>query len=335
MSGELPWFAGGRFPVFLAPMAGVTDSTFRTICKEFGADVMVTEFVSADGIRHRNQRTRDYLRFTEAERPLGVQLFGADPGRLGAAAAEVVEWVGPDFIDLNFGCPVNKVVCRNGGSALLKDCPLLERVVASVVRAVAPVPVTAKIRIGWSEGMINAVETARRIEGAGGRAVAVHGRTRSQGYSGEANWDVIGEVKRAVGIPVIGNGDLATPDDVRRRRIETGVDGVMIGRAAMAAPWIFAGIKSWIETGEALAAPDHGFRWRLIRRHCERTVERVGDERLAMRHMRGRLMAYSKGMPSGKQLRVRFSGVETLGQLDEIRADWESVSGGMAELAAA
>ena len=178
----LPWFQQS-FPLYLAPMAGVTDSVFRQLCKEYGADVLVTEFVSAEGVFRRNERTLEYLEFVEAERPLGIQLFGADPDHLGEAARKIVEWKNPDFIDLNFGCPVNKVVSKNGGSALLRDCPLLEKVARGVVQAVAPFPVTAKMRIGWSRETVNATTTARILEDAGVRALAVHGRTKDQGYT--------------------------------------------------------------------------------------------------------------------------------------------------------
>src|ERR1700749_531807 len=176
----LPWFNSPFCPLYLAPMAGVTDSVFRRLCKEQGADVMVSEFVSADGILHRNERTREMIHFQPVERPLGIQLFGADPERMAAAAQAVVEWVEPDFIDLNFGCPVNKVVCKHGGSALLRDCPLLERLALAVVKAVDPLPVTAKIRLGWSSDTINATQTATILEQAGIAAVAVHGRTKEQ-----------------------------------------------------------------------------------------------------------------------------------------------------------
>src|SRR5258707_9479835 len=166
MLSALPWFSN-RFPLFLAPMAGVSDKIFRQLCKEYGADVLVTEFVSAEGVFRRNQRTREYLDFDPCERPLGVQLFGADAAHMAEAAKQVVDWVRPDFVDLNFGCPVNKVVCKNGGSALLKDCPTLTSVAAAVVRAVAPMPVTAKIRIGWDADSINAVRVAHILADAG------------------------------------------------------------------------------------------------------------------------------------------------------------------------
>src|ERR1700741_5108586 len=184
---QLPWFTDS-FPLFLAPMAGVSDKIFRQLCKKYGADVLTTEFVSAEGIFRRNERTREYLDFDEVERPIGVQLFGANPEYMAEAAKQVVDWVRPDFIDLNFGCPVNKVVAKNGGSALLKDCPTLAAVAEAVVKAVAPLPVTAKIRIGWDAESVNAPRVARILEDTGIQAVAVHGRTRAQGYSGKADW---------------------------------------------------------------------------------------------------------------------------------------------------
>src|SRR5436309_11447440 len=247
MPTPLPWFSD--FPLFLAPMAGVSDKVFRQICKEYGADVLTTEFVSAEGIFRRNERTREYLDFDEIERPIGVQLFGGNATHLAEAAKQVVDWVRPDFVDLNFGCPVNKAVCKNGGSALLKDCPTLANVADSVVRAIAPVPTTAKIRIGWDDNSINAVRVAKILEERGIATLTVHGRTREQGYSGAADWNVIGEVAAAVTIPVIGNGDLATAEDVAKRKRETGIAGAMIGRAAMSAPWIFREIKAYLENG--------------------------------------------------------------------------------------
>ena len=194
MTPVLPWFSKENFPLYLAPMAGVSDKIFRQICKSYGADVLVTEFVSAEGVFRRNERTREYLDFDEIERPIGVQLFGGNAAHMAEAARHVVDWVRPDFIDLNFGCPVNKVVAKNGGSALLKDCPTLAAVAEAVVRAVAPLPVTAKIRIGWDADSINAPRVGRLLEELGIAAIAVHGRTRAQGYSGAADWKVIGEV---------------------------------------------------------------------------------------------------------------------------------------------
>ncbi len=306
-------------------MAGVTDTIFRQLCKEQGADILTTEFVSADGVLHRNERTQDFIAFDAAlERPLGVQLFGGDPDRMAEAARAVIDWVQPDFIDLNFGCPVNKVVSKNGGSSLLKDCPLLERVASTVVNAVAAnhpmVPVTGKIRIGWDERSINAPQVARILEGCGIQRLAVHGRTRAQSYSGEANWDVISQTAAAVKIPVIGNGDIASAHDVKRRRDTSGVAGVMIGRAAMSAPWIFAQAKAFLATGEVPAEPTLAARWEMIFRHCRLAVSRRrhGGERAAMASMRARLMAYTRGMPGGRGLRGQLSHVASVAELEDI-----------------
>jgi len=314
----LPWFSKGYFPLYLAPMAGVSDKIFRQLCKERGADVLVTEFVSAEGVFRRNQRTRGYLDFDPIERPIGVQLFGGNAEHMAEAARQVVDWVQPDFIDLNFGCPVNKVVAKNGGSALLKDCPTLGRVAEAVVRAVAPLPVTAKIRIGWDDATINAPQVARILESLGVAAIAVHGRTRAQGYSGEADWSVIAQVASAVSIPVIGNGDLFEAADVARCRAQSGIAGAMIGRAAMSSPWIFSRTKHYLATGELLPPPEPREKWALIKRHCDLAVAECGIEDLAMRSMRGRLMAYSKGLPGSKALREKFQHVETLSEVGEI-----------------
>jgi len=281
---------------------------------------MVTEFVSAEGIFRRNERTLEYLAFVEAERPLGVQLFGGDPVHLGEAARMVADWKRPDFIDLNFGCPVNKVVSKNGGSSLLRDCPLLERVARAVVQAAAPLPVTAKIRIGWCDQTINATTTARLLEDCGVQAIAVHGRTKEQGYSGAANWDVIAEVAAAVRVPVIGNGDIGGAADAVRA-MKRGVSGLMIGRAAMSAPWTFREIKHYLATGETLAAPTVEAQWAFITRHCRWKVEAEGSELHAMQAMRTRLMAYSRGMPEAKHLRFRFAHVASLAELEDIAAE--------------
>jgi tRNA-dihydrouridine synthase B len=313
----LPWFQNHK-PLYLAPMAGVTDSVFRRMCKEQGADVLVSEFVSADGILHRNQHTREMLDFREVERPLGVQLFGADPERMAEAAKAVADWVTPDFIDLNFGCPVNKVVCRHGGSALLKDCPLLARVAAAVVKAVNPLPVTAKIRIGWGPQSINATATAKILEQEGIQAIAVHGRTKEQGYAGEADWNVIARVAEEVSIPVIGNGDLRSVEDIVHRFATTKVRGVMIGRAAMTAPWLFQQAKHFLQAGEFIPEPSVDERWSHVLRHCRIAVGESGRERLTMTAMRARLMAYSKGMPGGRLLRGQLQQVISVAQLEEI-----------------
>jgi nifR3 family TIM-barrel protein len=305
--------------LFLAPMAGVTNSVFRRICREKGAGILTTEFVSADGIMHRNARTRSHVEFTEAERPMGVQLFGGDPARLAEAARLVIEWVRPDFIDINFGCPVNKVVCRHGGSSLLRDCPLLEKVASAVVKACDPLPVTAKIRIGWDERSVNAVETSRLLEGSGIRRIAVHGRTRAQGYSGSADWEVIASVASSVKVPVIGNGDIAD-GGTAVRRLGTGVAGLMIGRAAMSNPWIFTEILCAFQGGH-YAAPTLADRWNLVRRHCAEEIAARGNEAAAMQGMRSRLMAYTRRMPAARPLRAALSSVSSMARLEDLIAD--------------
>ncbi|MEY2492051.1 MAG: tRNA-dihydrouridine synthase [Verrucomicrobiota bacterium] len=311
-------FSEAKFPLYLAPMAGVTDKIFRQICKQYGADILVTEFVSAEGVFRRNERTRAYLDFDDMERPLGVQLFGADAAHMAEAARQVVDWVGPDFIDLNFGCPVNKVVAKNGGSSLLRDCPALANVAESVVDAVAPVPVTAKIRIGWDADSINAPRVAKILENCGIAALAVHGRTRAQGYSGEADWRVIAEVAQSVSLPVIGNGDLCSAKDVMRRRAETNISGAMIGRAAMSAPWIFRQMKYYLSTGHLLPAPELAERWQTVINHCRLHVGSWGAEEPAVRSLRGRLMAYSKNLPEAKSLREKFQRVSSIAEIEEI-----------------
>jgi tRNA-dihydrouridine synthase B len=316
LPASLPWFDG--FPLYLAPMAGVSDKIFRQLCKENGADVLTTEFVSAEGIFRRNERTREYLEFDEIERPIGVQLFGANAEHMAEAARQVLDWVRPDFIDLNFGCPVNKVVSKQGGSALLKDCPTLSNVARAVVRAVAPLPVTAKIRIGWDADSINAVRVARILVEQGIAAITVHGRTREQGYSGAADWNVIGEVAAGVPIPVIGNGDLSGPADVAKRRQETAIAGVMIGRAAMSAPWIFRQTKQYLSTSDSSEPPSLAEKWELILRHCRLVVQYWGAEEPAIRSMRARLMAYSKGFPVSKLLREQFQHVSSLNDVNAI-----------------
>lgn len=325
-----------EIPLFLAPMAGVTNTVFRSICQEHGADVLTSEFVSAEGIFHRNQRTREFLEFQPSERPVGVQLFGGNPEHLAEAAKHVVDWVGPDFIDLNFGCPVNKVVSKQGGSALLKDCPLLGRVADAVVRAVAPLPVTAKIRIGWDEKTINAPQTARILEDCGIQRLAVHGRTKAQGYSGEADWDVIAGVAGTVKIPVIGNGDITSAAIAIQRQRESGVAGLMIGRAAMSNPWIFREIRALMETGDELAPATLEQRWALILDHCRRETVWRGDETFAMRAMRSRLMAYTRGMPGGRHLRGHLALIASIAQLEILVAEHlEEIHRGNVEMLAA
>lgn len=308
-------------PLYLAPMAGVTNSVFRRICRSEGADVLTSEFVSAEGIFHRNQRTREYLAFHESERPFGVQLFGGDPDHLAKAAAQVMEWIQPDFLDLNFGCPVSKVVSRFGGSALLRDCNLLTKVAQAVVAAVSPAMVTAKIRIGWDAKTINAVTTAHLLEDCGIQRLAVHGRTKEQGYSGEADWEIIGEVAASVRIPVIGNGDISSAENALARIEQTPVSGLMIGRAAMNRPWLFRQIQAAMQGQPIPPDPSLQERWARIIDHCRQEIAWRQDENFAMRSMRARLMAYTRGMPEGRHLRGALSHVASLAALEAIATE--------------
>jgi nifR3 family TIM-barrel protein len=305
-------------------MAGVTDVVFRGLCKELGADVMVTEFVSAEGIMLADDRTRKYTDFDDSQRPVGVQLFGGDGARMGEAALRIIDWKRPDFIDINFGCPVNKVVSKNGGSSLLRECSLLASVAEGVVKAVAAtgVPVTAKIRIGWDATSVNAVSVVRILEECGIQAIAIHGRTRAQGYSGQADWNVIAECAEATRLPVIGNGDLATGADIARRRQTSRIAGVMIGRAAMAHPWIFQEAKHYLSTGHLPPPIPWEERWSFMIRHVRLSLasQRHQSERHALQHMRGRLMAYTHGFPGAKRLRLQFSSLTSLAELEDIAA---------------
>lgn len=317
----LPWFQNDQFPLYLAPMAGVTDLVFRRLCKELGADVMVTEFVSAEGIMQADERTRVYTEFDEEQRPVGVQLFGADGPRMAEAARKIIDWKQPDFIDINFGCPVKKVVSKNGGSSLLRDCPVLAQVASAIAKGVGEqVPVTAKIRIGWDQDLINAPEVCHILEDCGMQTIAIHGRTRAQGYSGEADWDVIDQCSREVGIPVIGNGDISSGEDVEHRRHTTGVSGVMIGRAAMQYPWIFRDAKHYLATGEHPPPLSLEERWSFILRHARLLVAwgKFSHEKFAMQSLRSRLMAYSKGLPAGKLLRQRFATINSITELEDL-----------------
>lgn len=319
----LPWF-NQHFPLYLAPMAGVTDPIFRTLCKEAGADVMETEFVSAEGVLQAWQRNRRYVEFEERHRPLGIQIFGAVPEHAAAAARIIVDAMRPDFLDINAGCPVPKVVGKNGGSSLLKDLPLLQRIAAAVVQELGEdCPVTTKIRLGWDAQSICAPEAVRRLEDAGVQSVTIHGRTRAQQYGGQADWKMIDHCARLVQIPVIGNGDITTPQDVRKAREETAVAGVMIGRAAMNAPWIFSRSRQYLLTGNIPPEPTAEERLAFMLRHTRMAVEsgHYGNELVTMRAMRARLLAYAKGIPGTKAHRPRLARVSSYQELVDILSE--------------
>src|SRR5687768_13439966 len=235
---RFPYPVSHDIPVILAPMAGVSESPFRRLCRKYGADVVVTEFLSAEGIRRENVATWSKLRFGPDERTIGVQIFGADPRAMGDAAALVADVFQPEFIDINFGCPVKKVVKRNGGSGCLKDLGLVETIIRAVSDSTR-LPVTVKIRSGWNEDMRDPVGIALRCQDAGARTLTLHARTRTQMYTGQARWEEIAAVTQALSIPVIGNGDIKSPQDAIRMREQTGCDAVMIGRGSFGQPWIF------------------------------------------------------------------------------------------------
>ena len=322
-TSRLPWFGEGRFPLYLAPMAGFTDRVFREICKEHGADVMVTEFVMADKfLDPRGEKDAwETVDFTPQQRPMGVQIFGGNPARMGEAAARIAERLRPDFIDINYGCPAPKVVDNCAGSSLLRDPCLLQAVASAVVRrAGGMLPVTAKIRIGWDGQSINAVEVARRLEDAGIEAIAVHGRTKEQGYSGDANWEVIHAVADAVRVPVIGNGSVRTAADVNRVRSADKVRGLMIGRAALGYPWIFREIKHALAHGIDPEPPSLDERWEVMIRYCRELLDYRGkDPWDRINWMRARLKAFAKGFPGSKELRRELEQVADIDHLLAIR----------------
>ena len=295
--------------VILAPMAGVTDQPFRVLCREQGAGCVVTEMVSAKAILYNNRNTRELLQIDPAERPAAVQLFGSEPDIMAEIAARLEE--GPyDYIDVNMGCPVPKIVNNGEGSALMKNPERAKEVLTAMVKAVKK-PVTVKFRKGFNDLSVNAVEFAKMAESCGVAAVAVHGRTREQYYSGKADWDIIRQVKEAVRIPVIGNGDIFTPEDAGRMLKETGCDGIMVARGAKGNPWLFGRINHYLDTGEVLPGPSMAEIKAMILRHGRMLVQFKG-EGVAMREMRGHMAWYTKGMPHSATLRNEINQVETL-----------------------
>jgi nifR3 family TIM-barrel protein len=282
---------------------------------------VVTEFLSAEGIRRENAATIDKLRFSADERPIGVQIFGADAVGMGEAAALVTDVFAPEFIDINFGCPVKKVVKRNGGSGCLKDLSLVESVIRAVV-AHTHLPVTVKIRSGWSEELRDPVSIARRCEDAGARALTLHPRTRAQMYSGAARWDEIAAVVEALEIPVIGNGDIRTPEDAARMHRETGCAAVMIARGSFGQPWIFAQARSLLNGLPMPPVPSCAERFAIALRHARMAADYEADPRGAAIEFRKHLGWYVKGLPGSADLRRRLHAVESLGQVEGLFADY-------------
>lgn len=301
--------------LILAPMAGVTDLPYRLICRSMGCGMVVTEMVSAKAILYKNKNTKTLLEIHPKERPAAVQLFGSDPDILGEIAAQIED--GPyDIIDFNMGCPVPKIVGNGEGSALMRDPQKVEQILSSMVRHVKK-PVTVKFRKGFHDGAVNAVEIARIAESCGVAAVAVHGRTREQYYSGKADWDIIRQVKEAVKIPVIGNGDVFTPEDAAAMLRQTGCDGVMIGRGAKGNPWIFPRTLHYLETGQLLPGPSVSEIRDMILYHGRLLAEYKG-ENMAMREMRKHMAWYTAGLPHSASLRNEINQIETLEEMKQL-----------------
>lgn len=299
----------------LAPLAGITDVSFRLLARQLGAAAVFTEMISADGLTRGNNKTHRYLIFEEAERPVGFQIFGSDPAVM-AQAARIVAQRKPDLVDINFGCPVKKVVKRNAGSALLREPELVGEIVRAVAESV-PMPVVAKIRSGWDAASINAVSVAQRIEQAGAAAITVHPRTQAMGFRGRADWDVIRQVREAVRIPVIGNGDVACAADAKRMLDETGCDLVMVGRAAFGYPWIFRDIETFLATGVESPPPDVEEHISLCIQHLRMVVGEKG-ELVGVRQMRKHVAAYTKRMKGGAALRKAAFRLERAHELERL-----------------
>ncbi len=312
-------------PLFLAPMEDVTDPSFRYMCKRFGADVMYTEFISCDGLVRDAAKSLRKLSLFDYERPLGIQLYGhlIEPM---VEAARIAESAGPDLIDINFGCPVKKIAVRGAGSGMMRDVPKMVEMTRRIVEAVK-LPVTVKTRLGWDEESKNIEEIAERLQDAGIAALTIHGRTRAQLYKGEADWTLIGAVKNnpRITIPVIGNGDIASPQKAREMFDRYGVDGIMIGRATYGRPWIFREIRHYLETGEILPQPGVAERVEIAKEHFAKSIEFKG-EKVGILEMRRHLSTYFKGLPNFKETRMRLvtsnDPDEIIATLNHIAATW-------------
>ncbi|HHW81363.1 MAG TPA: tRNA dihydrouridine synthase DusB [Bacteroidales bacterium] len=308
-----------KYPVFLAPMEDVTDISFRLLCKKFGADMVYTEFISSDALIRNVQKTHQKLTISEDERPVTIQIYGRDPEAM-VEAAKICEEANPDIIDINFGCPVKKVAGKGAGSGMLRTPELMLDITKKVVDAVN-IPVTVKTRLGWDNDSKIIVPLAEQLQDCGIEALTIHGRTRAQMYTGEADWSLIADVKNnpRMHIPIIGNGDVNSPEVCKQRFDETGVDAVMIGRACFGAPWIFREVKHYLETGELL--PKESFQWYLgvLKQQVLQSVEMI-DERRGILHIRRHLAASPlfKGIPDFRPTRIAMLRANTLEELFEI-----------------
>lgn len=305
--------------VFLAPMAGVTDMAYRAICRQFGCGLTYTEMVSAKGMYYKSENTKELLALAPEEKPAAIQIFGSDPDIMAGIAAEI-ERAGADIIDINMGCPTPKIVKNGDGSALMQKPELVAQIVRKVSEAVT-VPVTVKMRKGWDDDCVNAVEIASIAEENGAKAVTVHGRTREQFYTGKADWSIISKVKQAVKIPVIGNGDISSPEDAKAMLEETGCDGVMIGRGAQGNPWIFRRTVEFLSSGELLPEPSYEEKVEMALLHLGKTIELKG-EFIGVKEMRKHLAWYLKGMPGAAGIKSEVFKLEKASEVQELLEDY-------------
>lgn len=318
----------GEFPLLLAPMEDVSDPPFRAVCKENGADLMFTEFISSEGLIRHAEKSVQKLDIYDYERPIGIQIFGDKIESMRQAAA-IAEQAQPEMIDINYGCPVKKVACKGAGAGILLDIPKMQKMTEEIVKQVA-LPVTVKTRLGWDDSTIKIVEVAQRLQDVGIQALTIHGRTRKQMYKGEADWTKIAEVKNhpSIHIPIFGNGDIDSPEKALEYKNRYGVDGIMIGRAAIGYPWIFNEIKHYLKTGEQLAAPLLAQRIDTAKRHLDFSVQWKG-ELTGLYEMRRHYTNYFRGIPHFKPFRTRLveseSHEEIVGILDQILENFEGV----------
>ena len=304
------------FPLLLAPMEDVSDPPFRAVCKKNGADLMFTEFISSEGLIRDAIKSRQKLDIFEEERPVGIQIFGGDEEAM-SISAEIVNTVHPDLLDINFGCPVKKVVCKGAGAAVLKDIDLMVRLTKAVIKS-SKVPVTVKTRLGWDFDSINILEVAERLQDIGVQALSIHARTRSQLYKGDADWSWIAKVKenQRISIPVFGNGDIDTPEKALEYKNRYGVDGIMIGRAAIGYPWFFREVKHYFATGEKLDPPSLEERMEVILHHLHASIAWKGPK-LGMLEMRRHYGNYLKGIPNIKPVRNKLVTANSMEEIEE------------------
>jgi tRNA-dihydrouridine synthase B len=307
----------GEFPLLLAPMEDVSDPPFRAVCKDHGADLMYTEFISSEGLIRDAIKSRKKLEIFEEERPIGIQIFGGDDESM-ALATQIVDVTNPDIVDINFGCPVKKVVCKGAGAGILKDLPQMIKITSAVVKSTR-LPVTVKTRLGWDDQSKNIEEVAERLFDVGIQALTIHGRTRAQLYKGEADWTLIEKVKnnQRVQIPIFGNGDIDSPEKALEYRNRYGVDGIMIGRAAIGYPWIFNEIKHYFKTGTHLLAPTIADRVAVCRKHFEKSIQWKGEV-LGLLEMRRHYSQYFKGIDHFKEFRMRLVTTDSVQTVQDI-----------------